>query len=386
MYNKTILTLFVSITFLSCNIDKKYKSGFTAKQKTITEVEIDTNGVAENYVKKKDLFGKVKTIKTVTYNKVSNKFGKIILGNPNITFNIYNTKGEIVYGKSLKNNSKFYMESYVLYNDNGNIVEKSTFKSDGSLHKKVTYTYNANGKKTARNEYNYENKLINRITYKYNEWGKKVEVNFYKEDSCIVEKELYKYNNKGIRTSYYIFYYKKDGLLYEKSIYEYNNKGKLIKSDIYNLLGRIKSIYSYDNKGLKTEKYIKYYNNTLKQKGKRKYDEQDNIIISYSYLAGELFSKEMYNYNKKGKLLERKSYLYCCGKRKKNSNSTYKYDDYNNLIEICYTNGIGQGINEWTEIYENKYKYDSKHNWIELKHFSNKILDKLVKREIEYYK
>jgi len=105
-------------------------------------------GEKENDLDKKNLFGNVKSVKTLHF-EAAEKFGKIEKGERNYEryivrlLSIFNDKGLLIEGIDLDSNLQ--SKWTYLYDDKGNEVEYNRYDSDGSLDSKSTYLYDDKG-------------------------------------------------------------------------------------------------------------------------------------------------------------------------------------------------------------------------------------------------
>jgi len=322
----------------------------------------------KNDIEEMNLKGKVKSLKTNTYEVIK-------------------IKGEIHKGKIIVD---YESSQYFLFDIEGNILEKSSYKYelDGSIDK-YSYKYDDNGNKTEENQYFYNDttewKLSKKHIYKYDNKGNLIEEGDYFSGSInsnITNKFTYKYDDKGnmIEQCYTHGYFK------EIYTYVYDDKGNMIEENLYNYSGSddkvysTKQIYKYDNQGNKIEEQF-FQNKKVIYKSILKYDVNDNMIESISRDSDGILVGEEYNkYDNNGNLIEEKSNsptMYGGVESK----IIYTYNDKGNVIEKIKSSSMRNQKKE-DKI---KFEYDKNNNWIKTIFFDRNKPFGMIERIIEYY-
>ncbi|MER3498415.1 MAG: hypothetical protein C4308_07165 [Chitinophagaceae bacterium] len=192
----------------------------------------------------------------------------------------------------------------------------------------------------------------------------------------------FNFNKKGIKTEY--LDYSPEGLLTYKIVYTYYPSTRTVEEIYLNKDVRItsKNVIQLNEAGKKTET-VEYSNTgspdkkplyTQKQKYVYNYDKKGNLIEAIAYNEnGLLLNKTSWKYNSKGNQVEWKletpgyatsvrSFAYDDNKNKIEEKwykpngevqflFKYKYDDNGNKIEESkYINGVLKDINVWKEV------------------------------------
>ena len=138
---------------------------------------IKNNFKKKNSIEERNLFGKVKSIRSMEYDVVD-KFGDI--QKVNISFSIR-------------------FNNYEIFNKEGNVIEYNGYNSDGSLDDKYIYKYDDNGNRIESNGYNSDGSLKSKFIDKYDDNGNKIEYIRYNSDGFLDWKSISKYDDKGNR-------------------------------------------------------------------------------------------------------------------------------------------------------------------------------------------
>jgi hypothetical protein len=241
-------------------------------------------GDKENDLDKENLFGNVKSVKTLHF-EATDKFGEIVKGERKYKrysarlLSMYNDKGLLIEGIDLDSNLQ--SKTTYLYDDKGNRVEYNRYDSDGSLDSKWTYLYDDKGNEVEANTYDSDGSLDSKWTSLYDDKGNEVETNRYNSDGSLDSKSTYLYDDKGNRVE--VKWYDSDGSLDSKWTSLYDDKGNEVEFNSYNSDGSLyyKSTYLYDDKGNQTEDKSYYswsdYDFYLSIKS-YDYDNQNNWI------------------------------------------------------------------------------------------------------------
>jgi len=120
------------------------------------------------------------------------------------------------------------------------------------------------------------------------------------------------------------------GQLVGKTLYTYNNEGIIIKRELY--FGNIKAldeIYEFESRN---NGEVKYYSadGTLISNSIFKFDGQNNLLEELKYNSmGEVEQKYEYTYDSKGRMIEERIIL----QNEQKTVTNYSYDENNNIIE-----------------------------------------------------
>ncbi|MBS9774647.1 MAG: hypothetical protein KGV59_05760 [Tenacibaculum sp.] len=347
------------------------------------------NSFSQNYIEKyidtinvssTKLFGKVKSVKDRTY-KVSYKEGEIVEGEilqgypgaywskiflkygedilkTNIDY-VFDKEGKITekiiegfdvivytYGGKLSKearlivftNKKIYFETEYNYDKNGNLLSYKKFR-DLDLYESAFFTYE-NNNLTKYTLVDAEGNIEEKHTYTYK--NDKIKSKYIYETEMV--NKLYEYDDNG--NVVYFFEKTKDFGNTEKK-YKYDDLGRKIKEKVYRTEYNTNSIYEtiYCNDGKIS-------------------------AILYKNKDGGLVGKEVYEYFDDEYLV--KTYI--------------DYVDGKELRKVSkYLKGLLTYIEEGNDVFEYKYKFDNKDNWIEVIEFKNKIPLRMRKREITYF-
>ncbi len=227
-------------------------------------------GEKENDLDKKNLFGNVKSVKTLHF-EATDKFGEIVKGEREYKryevslLNMFNDKGLLIERIDLDSNLQ--SKSTYLYDDKGNRVESNRYDSAGSLDYKWTYLYDDKGNQVEANRYDSDG-IDFKLTYLYDDKGNQVEFNMYDLDGSLDSKSTYLYDDKGNETESKRYFSWNDVSFYLSIIsYDYDNQNNWIKRvESSNWIKRVDSSYSADEQGARgfpsheiTEREIEYY-------------------------------------------------------------------------------------------------------------------------------
>lgn len=291
----------------------------------------------DNDLKKMNLYGQVKTIKTESYHAIE-EFGEISKGKKGTSFTTA-------------------PDSYSIFDTNGNLIEKTWIKSLGMVNSEITTNinmktickYDSNGnlinKKTYQNETPFED-----FVYKYDNDGNLIEHNESGYQESIIN-TIFKYDN---------------GILIERTI-NYANGNKETKK--------------YDSKGNWIENVSTYSGSAYKTVKSNKYDDKGNLIEDLWHRDnGSVFMHCIYKYDNDNNLIEQKRYSDIENTGLKEVWNR-KYDNNGNVIEENQfkPNEPLYGITEY------KYEFDSKGNWIKRIESFEDGKKFIIEREIEYW-
>lgn len=311
----------------------------------------DNKETEKNDLRKMNLYGKVKSIREITY-EAKDYFGDTVKGRIKLL-----TSGES------ENNRSFS------FNRDGYIIVESSFteRYDGRgeiLETKITTKYNENNQKIDEQHYNY-------LIIRREQW-------------------MYEYSTNGVLLE--LNKYDTYGNLRSKIKYEYDETGNNIKINDYNSSGELcKEItYTYNSKQYIAEEIMNRYCNmfegmTFPSEGYSRfsyeYDNYGNIIKTISKNEfGEVIETILSKYNIYGNVVEE---VFLGEKALPKKSVKYKYDNFGNVIKVKV-----YPIYSINRPNDEKLRYDKHNNWIRKIHFERDgfFMDNyIIEREIEYY-
>ena len=268
----------------------------------------------------------------------------------------FNAKGQAeMHDEKLKTNAKtvsisFYngeatpekkaeWTSIQYYDNNGRITSYLHFRKSGRLEYKDTYIYDKSGH-LMENRNEEGGHLLSKMLNKYDSFGKLIESTTLNQDS----------------------------LPNGKLIYKRNEKGRLIETEMYDEANNLvsKSVIKADFKDNITEEKVFDERNQLVRIWQTKYDKKSNIISSIEFGPdGKITAKNTHSYIYYSNGGIRIDVYY----EKGIINTKQTFDKYGNIVEsIMYGEKGGKDILS-KEI--NKYKIDSKGNWIQKIDYEN---------------
>lgn len=289
------------------------------------------------------------------------------------------------------------------------IVEKDTFRigekvNSISFDRNSLLEFNELGFLTSSKEFYSNGKVSDEIIYTYDERNrliKRKEIDNYGKGSFYDYE--FQYNSKDSVTEWIIS--NNDFKRFHRI--KRDNKSRPVKQEIIQN-DTVFGVFSvvYDQNNIIAENEYKFENKPvrlLKRKfNKQNLKEKEEII---EYKTWDTINYENhYFYNSKQKLILERMFIendssyeeikksYHSNGKLKESNSTpmgseyfvitsQKFNEKGHLIEYSR---LPNDTKE-KEIWEYKYKYDSKGNWIEKINYKDKIPLRIIKREIEYY-
>jgi hypothetical protein len=310
--------LLTAITFLvaSCNIKTERAEANKANH--------------ENDLLKNQLTGKVKSVRTTTYDAIE-------------------VSGAI-------NAGDFESQEYVLFNREGFYIERYSCNWDGSIDRRDTFGYDSAGNLTEVRSYNSDSSILRKRTYRYDIRGNQIEElsDGYTEilgDS--VDQRTYEYNDKGWVTA---------------------------RCDYFKESLNEKRIYEYDQHGNDTTMRVLGAKGNLVKKRTQKYDKSGDINeVAWYNSEGRLTLRAIYKRNRRGKVMEHVTYDSFGNLKSKN---TYDYDEQGNLTRLNFHT---PGFEQWDTEYTAQFEYDAKGNWILEVEFVDGEPSAYIKREIGYY-
>lgn len=395
---KKILFYFVVYSFFIANA-QEYKTRITINTDTIS-------------LKSLGLKGKVSSVSDFSFIAVE-KNGSIIKG-----AEIESSPDD----KKLKWDNSLYWDMNILssfwtikhkyhFDIKGRNTQKEEYKSSKAKIPYDTYNYIYNngrldevkekitfveGNITLDSKYTYEDKKVKlKDTYRnYELW----------------ERTLFEYEDENLKS---VKVFDSDADLSEMYVYEYNGKkllsARIVKVEYYEdeEKGHIKSeeIIKFDNQGNEVYEYSKYliddtyyineFNTEYDSLGKK----NKGLWEWYKYKDGNKFDSHIniskYLYDDKNRLIEIYSY-------KKEKTTPFNITKYEYSEDTIIKESISTEDNETSketffkgllikkedpngDVFEYKYTFDSKENWVKVIEYKNTIPIKMRVREIKYH-
>lgn len=332
--------------------------------------------------------------------------------------------GEIVKGEKKSVLILDYPGNYVFYDINGNPIEFYGIKADGSFVRLESSTYIKNrldsviecpwwgGDFANRSVCKYDNKsrkieeikyekniLTNRKVYKYDNESRIIEERIFKNNSLDYRREYIYENDKLTKVIWYDI-----DKSYINMQYIYDSNGRLVEELYFSDTSRYTSIfdnekkdgkieftnkttYEYDKEGRLSQK--KEYSNmedSLKlEKCESNYYNDSNGEVTKtttSYEPGsEVYSIETEISDKNGQLIKTKSEYQDWDARYRNSEHTFKCDKMGQLIEFK----IYYPVKNIHEIHTYTYLYDKIGNVVKTIEYVDFRPAFITEEKIEYY-
>lgn len=283
------------------------------------------NSKSENEFKKRNLKGRVKSLKEFSYNG--------------------HVKSEEIIKEKLREGICLFFDRHE------NNIKATYYKSDMSVQAIFDYDYDSNGNLTEMRHSDYMGMLKSKEVFAYDRQGNKVKEVRYDSNGKTISNEAYSYDLKGNKVEE--INYNLNGEMARKFTYLYDDNENL-KEIIENKLdGEFIVIwrcsYKYDNHNNIIEE-LSFQNELPSESHKCKYELNGNVFkesIYYDESGRVSWSQECIT-DKNGRYI------------KDANNSTYEYDDKGNLIEVH--NPANMACEE-NETYFT-YKFDDKGNWV----------------------
>lgn len=253
--------------------------------------------------------------------------------------------------RTTTNTYKFIQTKRVAeYDDNGNSFLETVYNFKDSIESKTYYKRDSLGKILAEIKFNSLGGFIREDLYKYDTFGNKIEWSTRDSSLHLYGKQIWEYDQQGKLFLDYGFHslhsdpnptiYQFDTIHHKKvvklrksssttSYYMYDENGDQIETRVYDNLKNIlkdKLLSHYDNRGNVLKSLWYKYDTTLYVTCEFKYDDYNNLI--------ELINHES---NPEG-----------------DTKTTYKYDERNNKIEDIVYNSKGEIIDKHIYIYNQK--------------------------------
>jgi len=290
------------------------------------------------------------------------------------------------------------------------IKEKDTFKigdkeNSSGLDRNITIRFKRDGKIDFKKEYYANGKVSNEVLYNYdkdNRLIKRKEIDYYGKGSVYDNEFLYNtkdsiiqwtMSNDDLNRVYKIKRDDKNRPIKIKVIendtinylylIEYDEKGNIVsKKEFKSDNIPVKLIErSFNEQNLKEKEHIVKYQtwDTVKYENQFFYDSNQNLILKKKNFENDSnFTKIKNSYHKNGKL--KKSVRKPIG----GEYSVMTVREFNKKGELIEYSRIPSDEN-LKQVWEYKYDYDTKGNWIEKINFKNKEPLRMIKRSIQYY-
>lgn len=221
-------------------------------------------------------------------------------------------------------------------------------------------------------------KSFTEMSYEANERFGEIEKGKRKRDSSISFDKYKKYNKKGMVIEDNRYY--SNGDLRLSRTYKYDTKGNLIEENYAHLEDDVilRETFEYDKKGNKIEYNLYSINNSksiLEEKIKYKYDVYENLIEVNEYKSdGSLEARQIYKHDTKGNEIE---YNFFDATVSLKSRGTYEYDAKGNVVEENHYDSTG--------ILDSKYnyQYDERGNEIMARSYNSEL--QLKKKKTNKY-
>lgn len=395
---KKVLFYFVICSFFIANA-QEYK----------TRITIDTDTIS---LKSLGLKGKVSSVSDFSFIAVE-KNGSIIKG-----AEIENNPDD----KKLKWNNSLYWDRNILsvfwtikykyhFDIKGRNTQKEEYKSSKakSPYKTSNYIYNngrlaevkekitfVEGNITIDSKYTYEDKKVKlKDTYKnYEMWertlfeyeeGKLKSVKVFDSDADLSEMYVYEYNGKKLLSARIV----------EMEYYENQEKGHIKSEKIIKFDNQGNEVYEYSKYLIEDTYYIDEFNTEYDSLGKK----NKGVWEWYKYKDGNKFDAHIniskYLYDDKNRLIEIYSY-------KKEKTTPFNITKYEYSEDTIIEESLSTEDNETSketyfkgllvkkedpngDVFEYKYTFDSKENWVKVIEYKNTIPIKMRVREIKYH-
>ena len=261
---------------------------------------------------KRDLKGKVQSIKEAQYNAVD-KFGTV-------------TKGDVTISRSSAQTS-------VQFNSDGYETELNWYNFDGSLKNRMRNSYKGS-RIVSSKHFEADGQLYNEVRYEYDEQGRLLAlVDLIEGEHYTTER--YTYNDEGMVES--ISHFGADSSLQSVTIHARDLEGNEIETTTLEGEDTMSHVqYRYDNLGNKIESKHWSFGN-YSGSFYYVYDANGNVIEETQDLPDGLYNgRTTTSYNEQGLVAERSSYT-LHGRLEGTSKYEYEFDKIGNwTITIIY--------------------------------------------------
>lgn len=212
------------------------------------------------------------------------------------------------------------MVDTIIYDSNGRVLESADYQAGSTPDTKHTSVYDERGNEIEI-AYYIHGSITHRRHYKYDRMNRKIEELDLDPNGTQRGRSIFRYPKPGMQIRQEV---RPDGSRWKSSITTFDNRGKVLKLTNYEQDGAVKgkTIYTYDVRG-----NILSETNTYKSDGRSK------------------SSKQSYNYNDSGFLLEESQYF----DGVLNDKTTYKRDPHGNATDVVK--------------FDNKLRMTEKQSW-----------------------
>lgn len=395
---KKVLFYFVICSFFIANA-QEYK----------TRITIDTDTIS---LKSLGLKGKVSSVSDFSFIAIE-KNGSIIKG-----AEIESSPDD----KKLEWNNSLYWDRNILsvfwtikykyhFDIKGRNTQKEEYKSSKAKIPYDTYNYIYNngrlfetkekitfveGNITLDTKYTYEDKKVKQIdTYRnYEMWKRTLfeyedenlkSVKVFDSDADLSEMYVYEYNGKKLLSARIV----------EMEYYENQEKGHIKSEKIIKFDNQGNEVYEYSKYLIDDTYYINEFNTEYDSLGRK----NNGVWEWYKYKDGNKFDAHIniykYIYDDKNRLIE----IYSYKKEKATPFNITKYEySEDTIIEESLSTEDNETSKETYfkgllvkkedpngDVFEYKYTFDSKENWVKVIEYKNTIPIKMRVREIKYH-
>ena len=280
--------------------------------------------------------------------------------------------------------AKIPYDTYNYIYNNGRLFEtkeKITFV-EGYITLDTKYTYEEKKVKQIDTYRNYE--MWKRTLFEYEEENLK-SVKVFDSDADLSEMYVYEYNGKKLLSARIV----------EMEYYEDEEKGHIKSEKIIKFDNQGNEVYEYSKYLIEDTYYIDEYNREYDSLGKK----NKSVWEWYKYKDGNKFDSHIniskYLYDDKNRLIE----IYSYKKEKTTPFNITKYEysedtiieeslstEDNETSKETYFKGLLVKKEEPNgDVFEYKYTFDSKENWVKVIEYKNTIPIKMRVREIKYH-
>ena len=280
--------------------------------------------------------------------------------------------------------AKIPYDTYNYIYNNGRldeVKEKITFV-EGNITLDSKYTYEDKKVKLKDTYRNYE--LWERTLFEYEDENLK-SVKVFDSDADLSEMYVYEYNGKKLLSARIV----------KVEYYENQEKGHIKSEEIIKFDNQGNEVYEYSKYLIDDTYYINEFNTEYDSLGKK----NKGLWEWYKYKDGNKFDSHIniskYLYDDKNRLIEIYSY-------KKEKTTPFNITKYEYSEDTIIKESISTEDNETSketyfkgllikkedpngDVFEYKYTFDSKENWVKVIEYKNTIPIKMRVREIKYH-
>nr|DAD70616.1 MAG TPA: Prokaryotic membrane lipoprotein lipid attachment site [Siphoviridae sp. ctvod4] len=290
-----------------------------------------------------------------------------------------NTQKEEYRSSKAKNPYTTY--NYIYSNGRLSEVKEKIIFVEGNITLDTKYTYEDKRVKQIDTYRNYE--MWKRTLFEYEE-GNLKSVKIFDSDADLSEMYVYEYNGKILLSARIV----------KMEYYEEEEKGHIKSEEIIKFDNQGNEVYRYSKYLIEDTYYINEFNTEYNSLGKK----NKSVWEWYKYKDGNKFDTHIniykYIYDDKNRIKE----VYSCKKDETPFNITkYEYSEDtiieenlstedNETSKETYFKGLLIKKKEPNgDVFEYKYTFDSKENWVKVIEYKNTIPIKMRVREIKYH-